>query len=429
MLLNEGDYRPRAIDGVLERHLRAFGAVEVAGTMWSGKTWTSKAHAASCATLDSASAREVAAMSPETVLLGETPRVIDEWQEAPAIWDAVRRKVDEEAGRRGLYILTGSSRPAKSSTSHTGSGRISRLRMWPMSLSESGHSSKSVSLTGLFDGVFEAGPSDTSLLLLAELICRGGWPGALDLPADLAELVPGQYVDALVSAEDGKAPEGERDQLRFLQSLARNVGSAATIDTLVKDMGYLTDGKVTETGRRRVRELLAYFSGRYVVDPLSGWEAPIKSPQRLRTKPRYDFADPSLPASLLGTSPSALLGNTQLFGQLFEQLCMRDLHVYASAMSKASPEPLRYYRDSDGLEVDAVIELRDGRWAAIEIKLGDNKVESAEGNLLRLRDKVAANPAARNPEPSFMMALVGSASYRYRTPKGVYVVPITDLTA
>lgn len=429
MLIDEKAYRPRVIDGVLEKHLLAFGAVEVAGTMWSGKTWTSKAHASSCAALDTPSSKEIAAMAPEVVLTGEAPRVIDEWQEAPSIWDAVRRSIDENAGKRGLYILTGSSRPAKNSTSHTGSGRISRLRMWPMTLSESGHSSGAVSLAGLFEGKFEPGPTKTSLSQLSELVCRGGWPGSIDLPSDLAELVPGQYIEALVSSEDDKVPERERDRTRFLKSLARNIGSAVTIDTLAKDMDYLTDGKVTETGRRRIRGLIEYFSGRYVVDPLSGWEAPIKSPQRLRIKPRYDFADPSLPAALLGVSPSALLCNTQLFGQLFEQLCLRDLHVYASALPKAPLEPLRYYRDSDGLEVDAIVELRDGRWAAIEIKLGDSKVRDGVGNLTRLRDKVAANPAAKNPDPSFMMVLVGSASYRYQTPEGVYVVPISDLRA
>lgn len=428
MQIDGREYLPRHIDAVVERHLRAFGAIEVAGTMWSGKTWTSRAHASSLATLDDANTRELASLSPGTVLAGENPRVIDEWQEAPGLWDAVRRKVDE-SGERGLYILTGSSRPAKDKTSHVGAGRISRLRMWPMSLSESGDSNGSVSLAGLLNGEFEPGPVETDLERLARLAARGGWPDALSLDDDAAALVPGQYIDALVSAEDESAPEDQSDLRRFLQSLARNVGGAVTIETLVKDMGYLTGGKVTETGRERVRRLLAYFGGRYVIDDLRGWDAPVKSPQRLRTKPRRDFADPSLVVSLLGMSDRSLLGNLQVFGQVFEQMCLRDLRVYASTMVDAAADSIRYYRDADGLEVDAVVELRDGRWGAIEVKLGDNKVADAVSSLTALRRKVALNPAARAPEPSFMMALVGVSGYKYQTPEGVYVVPITELTA
>ncbi len=429
MLEQKGAYIPRLLDGAVEKHLKAFGAVEIAGTMWSGKTWTSLEHGRSSANFDDDATRELAGLSPAAVLAGETPRVIDEWQLVPSIWDAVRRKVDAASGRRGLFILTGSSRPAKEETRHSGSGRISRLRMWPMTLLESGDSTGRVSLSGLFDGVFAPVQVKPDVMRLASLICRGGWPGALHLEDDLADLVAAQYVDTLVSSEDPKAPEPEGDLRRFLQALARNVGSASKIDTLVADMGYLTDGRITETGRRRVRGLLAYFTSRFVVDELFGWDAPVKSPQRLRTKPRYDFADPSIPAALLGLDVKGLLENMQVFGQLFEQMCLRDLRVYTSVMQKAKPDSLRYYRDADGLEVDAVIELRDGRWAGIEIKLGASKVEAAVKSLLRLRDKVAANPAARNPEPCFLMVLVGVGEYAYQTPEGVYVVPATCLGA
>ncbi|MDR1088322.1 MAG: DUF4143 domain-containing protein [Coriobacteriales bacterium] len=429
MLIDRKAYRPRLIDDVVARHLRAFGAIEITGTMWSGKTWTSRAHGRSLVNLDEPQARELAQLSPEAILAGEEPRVIDEWQEVPAVWDSVRRRVDEAGGRKGLYLLTGSSRPAKDTVHHSGSGRISRLRMWPMTLSEAGHSTASVSLSRLFEGQFEPRPTEVNLAQLAKWICRGGWPAALTLDDELAQLIPTQYLDTLVSSEDRKVPESESDQMLFLQSLARNMGSAVTVDTLVKDMGYLTDGGINETGRSRTRNLLAYFSDRFIVGALHGWDAPVKSPQRLRTKPRYDFADPSLAAALLGMDAASLLGNMQVFGQLFEQLCLRDLHVYASIMEKAGPDPLRYYRDADGLEIDVIIELRDRRWAAIEIKLGVNKVETAQKNLLRLKDKVAANPAARNPEPAFLMVLVGMGKYAYQTPEGVYVVPLTCLGA
>lgn len=429
MSLKPEGYISRLIDPVIDLHMQAFGAVEVMGTMWSGKTWTSLAHAASVSELGNSAIREIAEVSLDTALDGELPRAIDEWQEVPQVWDAVRTRIDDVGGRRGMYILTGSSSPAKEKVRHTGSGRISRLRMWPMSLAESGHSTKKVSLRGLFDNEFVQTEASSSLRDIATVICRGGWPAALDMEDVAASLIPNQYVDALVSAHDDDAPESEFDQLHFLRSLARNIGSAVTVDTLAKDMGYTTDGRVKEAGRKRIRALLNYFREKYVIDALFGWDAPIKSPQRLRVKPRYDFADPSLAAALLGVGPSVLLENAQLFGQLFEQLCLRDLRVYTSCMKEAAPDSLRYYRDADGLEVDAIIQLRDGRWGAIEIKLGSNKVLEAQNALLRLKNKISLNSAARNPEPSFMMILKGEGNGAYRMPTGIYVVPITELCA
>ncbi|WP_080801509.1 ATP-binding protein [Arabiibacter massiliensis] len=429
MEIDGNRYLPRLIDPVVDLHLRAFGAVEIAGTMWSGKTWTSRAHGKSRVTFDNKQTRELAELDVDAVLKGEAPHIVDEWQEVPQVWDAVRDKVDEAGGKRGLFILTGSSRPVKGKTHHTGSGRISRLKMWPMALSESGHSGGSVSLSGLFEGAFESGPVETDLEQLARLICRGGWPAAVDLDDDAARIVPGQYLDALFAKEEEKAPGTERELRLFLQSLARNVGSAATLETLAKDMGLAKKGKVTDADARRMSAFLDYFIGRYVVCDLQGWDAPIKSKGRLRTKPKHGFADPSLPVALLGTGPEALMGNLQLFGQLFEELCLRDLRVYASALREAQSDPLRYYRDADGLEVDAIVELRDGRWGGIEVKLGAAKADAAVRNLLRLKRKIAANPAARNPEPSFLLVLVGKTDYQYKTPEGVIVAPLTELTA
>ena len=423
-------YRPRLIDPVVERHLKAFGAVEITGTMWSGKTWTSRAHGGSRVTFDNPQTRALAEIDPDAVLRGTAPHIIDEWQEVPSIWDFVRNRVDDSPSQRGLFILTGSSSPAKSEVHHTGSGRISRLSMWPMSLAELGVSNGAVSLQGLFDGRFESHPVETSLDQLATSICRGGWPASADLSDDLATLVPQQYLDALLAKDETRAPGTERELRRFLRALARNIGGSVTLRVLANDMGLGEKiGISCDTAERRVREFLDYFLGRYVICDLYGWDAPIKSPSRLRTKPKHCFADPSLPASLLGVDEGALLGNTQLFGQLFEELCLRDLRIYTSVLKGAHPNSLSYYRDADGLEVDAVIELRDGRWGAIEIKLGANKVGEAQANLLRLRNKVAANPAARNPEPSFLLVLVGKTDHCYRTSEGVFVVPITELTA
>lgn len=425
----EGRYVPRLVDSVVDLHLQAFGAVEIAGTMWSGKTWTAMAHGTSLVSLDVRQARELADIDPSAVLAGDSPRVVDEWQEVPAVWDAVRRRVDEAGGRRGLFILTGSSRPMRGGTHHTGSGRISRITMRPMTLAESGASTGVVSLAGLFEGKLPEGPCETSLDELARLCCRGGWPGALALDDEAARIVPAQYLDALLARGGDGAPSNERELRAVLRSLARNVGSSATLKTLARDMGGEEAAEPGDALTRRVRAMLDYLLSRYVIYELHGWDAPIKSPRRLRIRPRHVFADPSLPVALLGASPASLMGNLQLFGQVFEELCLRDLAVYASVMPQASPDSLRYYRDSDGLEVDAVIELSDGRWGAVEVKLGANKVAEAERNLLRLRDKVARNAAAHNPEPSFLLVLVGKSDFVYRLPSGVFVAPVTALGA
>ncbi len=418
-------YIPRIIDSSVELYLQAFGAVEIAGTMWSGKTWTSERHASSEISLVDRQARQLAEIDPSAVLAGTLPRVIDEWQVVPEIWDAVRRRIDDEGGRKGLYLLTGSSSPARGGTVHSGAGRIARLRMWPMTLLEAGASDGSVSLVALFDGIFESGPVETDLARLAELICRGGWPSSISLPQELAQLVPGSYLDAFLESSRSKTPLSQ-DQLKTLMgSLARNVGSAATYETLAKDVFGVQE--VTATMRQAVTAAVELLERHYVVSALPGWDAPIKSPRRLRTKPKRVFADPSLPAALLGVNPRGLMGNLQLFGQLFEELCLRDLAVYAQAVSGGGQNSLRYYRDSDGLEVDAVVELADGRWGAFEIKLGANKVDAAERSLLRLAAKIAANPAARNPEPSFLAVLTGKTDFKYRTKSGVFVLPITCL--
>ena len=421
-------YRKRVIDAVLDKHLQAFGAVEVAGTMWSGKTWTALAHSKSNVCLDNPQSQSLAVLDPDIVLEGDHPRLIDEWQEVPQVWDSVRRFIDKPGSSKGMFVLTGSSRPKKDRARHTGTGRISRLRMWPMSLAESGGSDGTISLRGLFDGEFSGGAVSVGLRDLALMCCRGGWPAALELDDDLALLVAGQYLDTFTSSQDDAAPESGRELARFLTSTARNIGSAAVTDTFVRDLGYLSStGAVTDTGRGRIKAMRDYFIDRFVLTELHGWDAPIKSPQRLRTKPKLCFADPSLAAALLGMSPESLLWNTQVFGQVLEELCLRDLRVYVSALPYAGLDALKYYRDADGLEVDAVIELQDGRWGAVEIKLGQNKIEAGVHALTRLRDKIKANPAARNPDPRFLAVIVGKTDYAYRTPEGVFVVPITKL--
>ena len=430
MTLRNEKYRERLLDRTLEKHLSAFGAVEIVGSMWCGKTWMAEAHGVSKISLSNAGIRSVVENDHRLALDGGKPHVIDEWQEVPALWDEVRTAVDDAAGERGLFILTGSSAPKKGETVHSGTGRISRLRLRPMSLFETGDSDGTISLKGLFNGEFNPSRVHTDLRKIAGLICAGGWPGAIGLDSDIATLIPTQYTDTLISSIADKNKTSEHKLRRLLMSLARNAGQAATYQTIASDIIEGDSESIEEVASRiAVEKLIDIFRERFIIEDISGWDAPVRAKSRVRVKPKRCFVDPSLPAALLGLGRERLLEDGQLFGQLFEQLCLRDLNIYASCMESALPEPVKYYRDSDNLEVDAIIELRDGRWAAIEIKLGENKVNDAVNNLLRLKNKVCINPMARNPEPSFMAVLVGNTEFCRKTPEGIYVIPCTSLTA
>jgi len=430
VILRNGKYKDRMLDRNLLKHLRAFGAVEIVGCMWCGKTWMAEAHGESKINLSDARIRPLIEADNSLAFEGGRPHVIDEWQEVPALWDATRLAVDAAAGERGLFILTGSSTPGKGEVTHSGTGRISRIQLRPMSLYETGDSDGSVSLGGLFNGEFKNARAETDLRTIAGFICKGGWPGALYLDSDSAKLIPNQYLDTLVSSIGRKSGANEYRIRRFLVSMARNTGGAVTYQTIAGDIAEgIFDNKKELVSRQQIEELINTFKERFILEDLNGWDAPIRSKSRLRVKPKRYFVDPSLTAALLGVDKERLLTDGQLFGKLFEELCIRDLKIYASCLDSALPDSVKYYRDSDNLEVDAIIELRDGRWAAIEIKLSDNKVPEGVSNLLRLKAKVALNPLARNSEPVFMAILVGKAEFCRRTPEGIYVIPITSLTS
>jgi len=430
MTLRNEKYKDRLLDEPLKKHLRAFGAVEIIGCMWCGKTWMAEAHGASKINLSNAGIKSLIEADLSLAIDGDKPHIIDEWQEVPALWDRVRLAVDEAAGERGLFILTGSSTPIKTETVHSGTGRISRIRLRPMSLFETGHSDGSVSLEKLFNGVFKNTRVQTNLRIIADLICKGGWPGSMDLDIDSAGLIPNQYLDTLLSSIAEKSGTNEYALRRLLVSLARNVGQAATYHTLVNDISEgEPDEKNNTVSRQMIEKFINVFKDRFIIEDMHGWDAPVRSKSRVRLKPKRGFVDPSLPAALLGAGRDRLLEDGQLFGRLFEELCLRDLRIYASCMSNALPDAVKYYRDSDNLEVDAIIELRDGRWAAIEIKLSDNKASDSVRNLLRLKNKVTSNPFSENPEPSFMAVIVGNTEFSRRTPEGVFVIPCTSLTA
>ena len=430
MTLRNSKYKDRLLDKQLQKHLRAFGAIEIVGSMWSGKTWMAEAHSESKINLSVSGVKSLIEADHSLALQGGRPHLIDEWQEVPSIWDETRLAVDAAAGERGLYILTGSSTPKKDETSHSGTGRISRIHLRPMSLFETGHSDGSISLSGMFDGRFENARVQTDLRGIAELICNGGWPGSLYLDPEDAKIIPNQYLDTFLSSIGNKSGANEYRLRRFLASIARNVGQSVTYQTIASDVveGNI-DSKNELVSRQQVEAYLSAFKERFIIEDLPGWDAPIRAKSRVRVKPKRGFVDPSLTAALLGADKDRLLQDGQLFGKLFEELCLRDLRIYASCMDLALPNPVMHYRDSDNLEVDAIIELRDGRWAGIEIKLSENKVAEGVRNLLRLKTKIALNPLAQNPAPAFLAVIVGKTEFCRKTPEGIYVIPCTSLTA
>lgn len=382
-------YRLRLVDERLQRLLSTFGAVEIRGTKWCGKSWAALAFGESVVHLDDPNVKALAEADPALALQGARPHVVDEWQEVPSTWDATRRAIDAAGGERGL-------------------------------------STGSVSLSGLFEGAFDPSACETSLAPLADAICCGGWPALVGADAQTAAEVVDQYLDSMFEVsvpKKGGTPDMAR---RIVSSLARNVATAATLQTIAQDAS-LGD----EAGAPAASTVTSYLNmleDMYVIEGLRGWDAPVRAKSRLRTKPKRYFADPSIPAAALGMGPERLLSDGQAFGLLFESLCVHDLRAYTACLPGAHPGSLRYYGDSDGLEVDVVIELRDGRWAALEIKLGEAKVPDGIKNIERLREKVASNPAARNPKPEFCAVVTATSPFcRYDAAHDVYVFPITAL--
>lgn len=422
-------YLSRLVDGEVESLLEIFGAVEINGPKWCGKTWTALNHSCSEIHLDDEAMRDLVGTDIHVALVGEKPHLIDEWQRVPAVRDAVRRAVDESGNEAGSYLLTGSATPAYNKVAHSGAGRIASLRMRPLSFAESGISNASISLYGLFNGEFEEQMIDTNIAQFAEAICRGGWPASIARPIAGALRIPRQYINTVfeVTAQRmGKDPQIAR---RALVALARNNGEAASYATLARDMSAGEYEVNPETARNRAEEYTLFYQHLFMIEDLPGWDAPVKSRARVRTRPKRYLVDPSLATAALGFAPERLLGEMQMMGRLFETLCIRDIRTYLSARPETADASLFYYRDDYGLEVDAIIELVDGRWAAIEIKLSEDKVQKGIESLLRLKNKVKENPAAQNREPEFLAVLVGRTSIARKTPEGVYVVPVTCLTA
>lgn len=416
-------YRPRIADRLLKRQLEAIGAVLIEGPKQCGKTTTSKQVAKSVLLMDEPNSVQrnlsLAKVQPSVLLEGETPRLIDEWQIAPNLWDAVRFEVDNR-GRPGQFILTSSAIPAdRSQIFHTGTGRFAWLRMRPMSLFESGESSGAVSLQELFSGKHDIGAvNKLKFEEVAFLCCRGGWPNSLELSREASLLLVRNYFDAVVREDASRADGVKRDPERIeqlLRSYARNQGSQIPVSVLCQDISLnpneAANRKTVDSDLKALREI-------FVIEDLAAWNPNLRSKTAVRSTPTRYFVDPSLCAAALGIGPKDLVNNPETFGFVFETLCVRDLRVYADVLDGI----LYHYRDRNGLECDAVLHLRCGVYGLIEIKLGgDDAIEHGAETLKKLASKIDSN---RMGVPAFLMVLTAVGEFAYRREDGVFVVPI-----
>ena len=412
-------YLPRVADRELQDQLSSAGAVLIEGPKACGKTETARQQARSEVLLDiDRRAREAAEINPGLVLAGETPRLIDEWQTEPDIWNHVRREVDRRDGP-GQFILAGSAQPTDDETRHTGAGRISRLRMRPMSLYEAGASDGDISLARLLAGE-EAEAVDPGLELpdVAEALCRGGWPGFMRLGIEPALRRVRGYLDEVVRADlKAVGPRHRPGKVkRLLQSLARNLATDVAATTLSKDASERGDSLAPAT----VAEYLEALSRLFVIEDQPAWSPHLRSRYPLRKTPKRHFVDPSLAVAALRASPRALIDDLNSFGLFFESMVVRDLRIHAQPFDAS----VEHYRDSDGLEVDAIVNCQDDRWGAFEIKLGGpTAIEEAAANLRKFAGRVDPD---RSGEPA-VLAVIVATGYAYRREDGVQVVPISAL--
>lgn len=413
------DYYPRIADKMLEEKLSHTGAVIVRGPKWCGKTRTALQHAKSVLYMQDPDSSlhnlQLAQAKPSLLLRGEKPRLIDEWQEAPQLWDAVRFAVDEEAAV-GTYILTGSATP-KAKPSHSGAGRMSFLDMRPMALSESKESTDEVSLGALFDGAAEPeGYTNADVETIAYLVARGGWPGAVKLDDPVAALeIPFDYITAVAEADISEADGVRRnaDYARMVMAAyARCCGTQSAISAMSKVAG--RNGN--EMTRQTFKSYVDALGNLSMLEDLPAWTPSLRAKTRITNTPKRYFVDPSLAVASLGASPKILLNDMPTLGMMFEGLCIRDLRVYMEALKGN----VLHYHDDAGLEADAVLMLRDGRWALVEIKLSSGQVDSAVESLRKVAGRVDASIMG---EPSFLLVIVADG-YAYRREDGVFVVPI-----
>lgn len=421
-------YKKRIADELLAKKLKSKGAVLIEGAKWCGKTTTAEECARSVLYMNDPSRMQqnltLADMDPEALLEGDSPRLIDEWQLAPKLWDAIRFSVDHKR-RFGLYILTGSAVPANlDEIHHTGTGRFSWLRMRPMSLFESGESTGDISIASLFISPEEniRGSANLSLHDIAHLICRGGWPMALDVPVDVALQQAFDYFDAVVKEDVSRVDGVKKDSeflKRLMRSYARAQGGQVSASTIVAD---LNSNEESEYCNRTASNYIKALKKIFVIEDMEAWNPNLRSKTAIRTSDTRYFTDPSIASASLGIGrPGDLMNDLETMGLLFETLAVRDLRVYSDLLDAS----VYHYRDKSGLECDAVIHCRNGSYGLVEIKLGGDKlINEGAASLKKLSSVIDTE---KMKAPSFMMIITAVGDRAYKRPDGVLVVPIGAL--
>ena len=420
-------YKKRIADKLLQNQLEAAGVVLIQGPKWCGKTTTAEQVAKSVIYMDNPTNRaaylSLSESDPLALLKGETPRLIDEWQLTPSLWDAARFDVSHK-GETGLYIFTGSSVPVDSTKlAHTGTGRVGKLTMRPMSMWESGESNGSVGLGDLFNQKFSPAASNAvSVEDLCYLICRGGWPGSLELKPKAALLQAKNYVDIVADSDISRADGVSRSSAfarRLMRSYARHQGQQVPVSTIFADVQIHDDEP--SLSEDTITSYINALKKIFVVEDVEAWNPNLRSKTAIRTSDTRYFVDPSIATAVCGIGPDELSQDLNTLGLLFETMCVRDLRVYAEALDGS----ISHYRDKNGLECDIVVHLRNGSYGLIEVKLGgDTLIEEGAKSLKNLSAKI---DTTKMKEPSFLMVLTGLGEFAYRRPDGVLVVPVSCL--
>jgi len=424
-IVNKSDYKKRIIDEVIEQHLKVSGAICIEGPKWCGKTWTSSYHSNSEFLIgdpkNGFSNRKLAELDPSLILQGDTPRMIDEWQEVPSIWDATRAEVDKRH-KKGQIILTGSSTPKTKGILHSGTGRIVSLKMNTMSLYESGDSTGLISLKELCEGKLEPTMlEEVSLEKIAYLIVRGGWPENINVDSDNAHIMPRAYMNNIIKEDLNKLDDdieyNQHKTTLLLKSLARNESTTVSDKKLLDD---IIENDNESMSRNTIAKYLESLNRLFVLNNQMPFSTNIRSSLRVKQMEKRHFSDPAMACAMLNLTPQKLLNDLNTFGFLFEALVERDLEIYAQSFGGK----LFHYQDYNSNEIDAVIELNDGEWCAFEIKLGANKIEEAAKNLTKVCDDIVKNGGKA---PKIKCIICGLSNAAYKRPDGIFVVPLTSL--
>lgn len=415
-------YLPRIVDSILKNKLEYMGAVVIEGPKWCGKSTTAKQFSKSVIELQDPDKKiqydNISETKPSLFLEGEKPRLFDEWQMYPVIWDSIRTDVDR-TGEKGEYILTGSAKPVENGIMHTGTGRISKLLMRTMSLYESGNSNGLVSLKDIIDGKEVSGVSNLELEDIINVMIRGGWPESLNISGDNKFKVAKEYVQSLIKEEVRTVDGVERDKIKIeslLKSVSRNISTSTNKKTIINDMSTIFKEEIS---RPTVDDYLTALEKLFVLEYVPATNLNLRSSIQLRTNPKIELVDPSIVIASLGLKKEDLINDLNFTGFIFENMCYRDLKIYADSLGAE----LFYYRDNKDFEIDFILRCEDGKWGAVEVKLGAKQVEEAATNLKKFKEKVDIK---KSGEPSFLLVLSG-AGLSYVREDGVYVVSIGNL--